>query len=226
MRKIAALYVIENGIYSARPDVECWGEKRDARQYAGPWPVVAHPPCARWGSYWFGGPTARVRRLKGDDDGCFAAALASVRRWGGILEHPKGSHAWKHFDLAIPPAQGGWVKADEFAGFTCQVEQGHFGHMCRKPTWLYASGIELRALPWWPSEACARIDLGCHRGDDRRKKIKRGQVAQLSHRQRASTPLEFAELLLSMARTARRDLWNEDPDDGSRETRQLFKGML
>ena len=226
MLKIAALYVIGNGIYSSRPDVDLWDEARDARKYAGPWPVVAHPPCARWGRYWFGGPSARVRRLKGDDGGCFNAALNSVRVWGGIIEHPKGSHAWKHFDLAIPRPGVGWTKADEVAGFTCQVEQGHFGHPCRKPTWLYASGVELPELPWGPSAACARIDLGCHRGDDRRKRVKRGQVAQLSHRQRASTPTAFAEMLISVAKTARRDLWDEDPDADSRQARELFKGML
>ena len=36
---IAALYVMADGIYSGRPDVECWDEARDARNYAGPWPV-------------------------------------------------------------------------------------------------------------------------------------------------------------------------------------------
>ena len=82
---IAALYVITSGIYYGLPDVDPWDEARDARRYAGPWPVVAHPPCARWGRYWFGSPSARVRYERGDDGGCFAAALAAVRTWGGVL---------------------------------------------------------------------------------------------------------------------------------------------
>ena len=45
---IAALYVQRGGIYWDLPDVDPWDEARDARLYAGPWPVVAHPPCARW----------------------------------------------------------------------------------------------------------------------------------------------------------------------------------
>lgn len=45
---IAALYVERDGVYYGLPGVDPWDEERDARTYAGPWPVVAHPPCARW----------------------------------------------------------------------------------------------------------------------------------------------------------------------------------
>lgn len=108
---IAALYVAKGGCYYGLDDVDPWDEERDARTYAGPWPVVAHPPCQRWGRYWYGGPMCHkrgTRKIKGDDDGCFAAALASVRQWGGVLEHPAASHAWRHFGLTAPPiAVGG-----------------------------------------------------------------------------------------------------------------------
>ena len=46
---IAALYVERDGIYYGLPDVDPWDEARDARLYPGPHPVVAHPPCARFG---------------------------------------------------------------------------------------------------------------------------------------------------------------------------------
>ncbi len=85
---IAALYVQTNGCYFGLPDVDPWDEKRDARAYAGLHPVIAHPPCERWGRYWSGGPSAKVRRKLGDDAGCFAAALASVRQWGGGIGTP------------------------------------------------------------------------------------------------------------------------------------------
>ena len=49
---IAALYVMRDGCYYGMPDVDPWDEERDARLYAGPYAVVAHPPCERWGRYW------------------------------------------------------------------------------------------------------------------------------------------------------------------------------
>lgn len=100
---IAAIYVATGGVYFGLPDVDPWDISRDARLYTGPWPVVAHPPCQRWGRYWHGGPSAKVRQTKGDDSGCFASALASVRRWGGVLEHPEASAAWGAFELNTPP---------------------------------------------------------------------------------------------------------------------------
>lgn len=37
---IAALFVEPGGVYYGMPDVDPWDESRDARAYAGPWPVV------------------------------------------------------------------------------------------------------------------------------------------------------------------------------------------
>ena len=90
---IAALYVLKDGPYFGLKDVDPWDEERDARTYPGPHPVVAHPPCKRWGRYWGGAPTTWPRLTLGDDGGCFKAALGCVKRFGGVLEHPEGSHA-------------------------------------------------------------------------------------------------------------------------------------
>ena len=56
MRRVAALFVETDGCYFGLPDVEPWDQPLDARFYPGPFPVVAHPPCQRWGRVWFGGP--------------------------------------------------------------------------------------------------------------------------------------------------------------------------
>ena len=48
-KQIAALYVEAGGCYYGLDGVDPWDEARDARLYAGPYAIVAHPPCQRWG---------------------------------------------------------------------------------------------------------------------------------------------------------------------------------
>jgi hypothetical protein len=199
---IAALYVLDRGPYFGLPDVDPWPESRDARSYAGPHPVVAHPPCERWGRYAAGGPSHHGRFTPGDDGGCFEAALAAVRRWGGVLEHPAASLAWGRFGIAAPPRGGGWVRAEPLSGrgWTCCVDQGHYGHRASKATWIYAVGCELPALAWGPCED--RVDTdGITDPIERRRLIRRGVVERMSKRQRAETPEPFRDLLLNMARS-------------------------
>ena len=201
---IAALFVEEHGCYYGLEGVEPWDVERDARAYPGPWPVVAHPPCERWGRYWSGGPSAHERRKLGDDGGCFASALASVRRFGGVLEHPHGSHAWRAYGLSIPPYAGGWIPADgeigSPIGWTCCVDQGGYGHRARKATWLYAVRVTLPSLTWRSPHEHVRFDSGYHSPEERKARY-RGPTERLSHKQRLSTPLAFRDLLLSIARS-------------------------
>lgn len=198
---IAALYVQADGCYMGLDGVDPWPEARDARSYDGPHAVVAHPPCERWGRYWFGGPSARVRRELGDDGGCFAAALASVRKWGGVLEHPEGSHAWRAHGLAAPPQSGGWVRAEGLFGdgWTCCVAQGRYGHRAQKLTWLYAVRCDLPRLDWGLCPGMVRLDDDYHSAEERRRAVRAGVVERLSKRQRAATPEPFRDLLLGMA---------------------------
>lgn len=197
---IAALYVDPRGVYSGRPDVECWGlPDRDAREYAGPWPVVAHPPCKAWSA--FAGLRERQYGLpRGEDDGCFAAALASVRAWGGVLEHPANSAAWRAHDLAAPVRGAGWTRADTFGGWTCVVDQGRYGHIARKSTWLYALGVLLPPLDWAPAVVEPTERIG-HNGGGR--PFRRSPIDYVSSRKRAATPPAFAEILIATARSAR-----------------------
>ena len=66
---IAALYVELGGAYYGLPGVDPWDQARDARKYSGPWPVVAHPPCERWGRFWHGSPRKPHQFKLGDDAG-------------------------------------------------------------------------------------------------------------------------------------------------------------
>ncbi len=206
---IAALFVKTDGPYFALPQVDPWDLGRDARSYAGPHPIVAHPPCQRWGKFWAGQPLhikrTGERKTKGDDGGCFEAALEAVRRWGGVLEHPEGSHAWPHFGLNKPPREGGWIVADFRGGWTCCVEQGRYGHYARKPTWLYVCGIkDLPELRW--GKSAARLDpaVVARMGLKRAKRL--GEVGARGGGKdsapRIGTPAPFRDLLISIARQA------------------------
>jgi len=207
-RTIAALFVETGGSYFGLHGVETWDVARDARSYAGPHPVVAHPPCQRWGKLWAGQPLhikrTGERKVKGDDGGCFKSALASVRKWGGILEHPWGSHAWAHFGLNWPPRTGGWISADWTGGWTCCVEQGRYGHYARKPTLLYAFGVDLPELDWGIGEP--RLDPAVieRMGLTRAKRL--GEVGARGGGKdsapRIGTPPEFRDLLISIASSA------------------------
>lgn len=201
---IAALFVETDGCYFGLPGVDPWDQARDARTYAGPQPVVAHPPCQRWGRYWGGAPKTWPRLKLGDDAGCFASALASVRKFGGVLEHPEGSHAWRKFELNMPPRDGGWVVADWNGGWTCCVEQGHYGHIARKATWLYANRTETPSLRWGPSPQ--RIHPRALELHGYKKACKIGMMAMIGGKNktriRNATPILFRDLLLSIARSA------------------------
>lgn len=201
---LAALFVETDGCYFDLPGVDPWDEARDARLYAGPHPVVAHPPCQRWGRFWHGSTRKPHQYKLGDDGGCFEAALASVRRWGGVLEHPADSHAWPAFGIARPKRHEGWQFADDHGGMTCYVEQGHYGHFSRKPTWLYAVDVATPELEW------SRLPQRLHpvalerHGYEKARRI--GMTAMVGGKNktaiRNATPIPFRDLLLSIARTA------------------------
>jgi hypothetical protein len=189
--KVAALYVETGGCYFGLPDVDPWDEARDARLYAGPHPVVAHPPCQLWVNFAalnfkrYGGEHNRP----GNDGGCFAAALASVRRWGGVLEHPAFSNAWSAHGLIAPDGVG-WRQVAS-REWTCEVWQSAYGHRARKRTWLFFSGgIAPPEVEWARPPGTAQVGWF-----DRIKPT-------LSKAEAKATPPAFRDLLLSIARTA------------------------
>lgn len=190
---IAALYVQTNGVYYGLPDVDPWDEQRDARLYAGPHPVVAHPPCSRW-CRLAGLVEKRWGHKKGEDGGCFEAALKAVRRWGGVLEHPAYSDAWQRFRLPVPSARGRWQQG-LCGGWVTELDQAHFGHRARKSTWLYAFGTELPKLPRTKARGTIWIsNCGNRNAGQVRERILKGPAAV--------TPIPFRDLLLSIARSA------------------------
>jgi hypothetical protein len=202
---IAALYIEPDGVYAGLPSVDPWDEARDARCYAGPYPVVAHSPCQRWGRMATGGPSAPGTCEVGDDGGKFEHALAAVRRWGGVLEHPCDSKAWPHFKMILPKRHQGWTLPDRFGGRSCYVEQGHYGHMSRKPTWLYACHVEFPDLDWSKGEQRLHPVALARYGYERARRI--GMTAMVGGKDktkiRNATPVEFRDVLINIARSAR-----------------------
>jgi len=188
---IAALYVEKNGVYYGLPDVDPWDEERDARLYAGPWPVVAHPPCPKWS------PLAYINRRRlpgyeiGDDGGCFEAALDAVNTYGGVLEHPAYSLAWKHYELE-KPQRGLWRGL--FGSYTTEVDQGAYGHRARKRTWLYVVAPHVPPqLDWREASSTVIVSGFLHgSGADESRRVRPKEASR--------TPLAFRDLLLAIAR--------------------------
>lgn len=208
---IAALFVETNGAYFGIPNVDPWDEARDARLYDGPWPVVAHPPCARWCR--LAGLVEATRGYKrGADGGCFASALASVRKWGGVLEHPAYSAAFAAHGIAAPT--GPWQRTIE-GGWVCHIEQWHYGHLAKKATWLYAYGIYPPPLRWGMTPDNAVVAYVSSGGADIHRelpalvswcgnhtKVDDGRK-RLSGKAASATPQAFRDILIAMAESAR-----------------------
>lgn len=214
---IAALFVAKGGTYYGLDGVDPWDEERDARLYAGPHPVVAHPPCSRW-CRLAGLVEARWGHRRGEDGGCFAAALRAVETYGGVLEHPAYSDAWGAFDLPVPLSHGGWVRNLWRPGWACYVEQHRYGHPARKATWLYAVNVELPELRWGQSLRDRRL-FGTKVGGlshehtteppwalvswcGNHTDYVNGARASVGKKQASATPVEFRDVLLAMARTS------------------------
>jgi len=192
---IAALYVDPFGPYFGRADVDPWDAARDARNYAGPHPVVAHPPC--------GGYSAFLRRLyRRRDHDCGAIAVAQVRRFGGVLEQPAHSRLWSRCGL---PTVG--YRGDRY-GFAECVEQVSWGHVARKRTWLYFVGIDRvlvratlrqggRPTHWVSGRSGARHGRARYASEHMPAGIK-----ACSPTQARRTPEAFADWLIALAHTA------------------------
>ncbi len=194
---IAALFVQPDGVYAGLDGVDPWPASRDARLYAGWDPVVAHPPCARWYRLAYFCQSMYGAKV-GDDGGTFAAALAAVRRCGGVLEHPAHTLAWAAHDLVAPSSAGVWQQTifGEWVGW---VEQIAYGHRARKPTWLLYRGD----VPPTPLRSGRGMQPTARVGAWRRHQPDR---PQLRGRAASATPIAFRDYLLDLAARSRADL--------------------
>lgn len=93
--------------------------------------------------------------------------------------------------------------ADFEGGWTCCVEQVAYGHVVRKPTWLYAVGCEMPSLIWGvdPRKLPSMVQPSAAR-------VAAGRTPSINahgvpDRLRIHTPAPFRDLLIGMARSAR-----------------------
>lgn len=153
---------------------DVWDAERDARNYSGVNPVVAHPPCRAWGRL------SHLAKPRHDEKALGLFAVKTIRRVGGVLEHPHASKLWSAAALPLPG------QVDAWGGYTILVDQGWFGHPAPKPTWLYICGVERDKLP--------PVPVQLHRAG--------GRTLDLMPAEREKTPVEFAKFLLLAAGTA------------------------
>lgn len=149
--------------------------------------------------------------MRGEDGGCFEAALRSVHEFGGILEHPAFSAAFAKFGLPRPSVYEGWTAGLD-GGWSAYVEQGRYGLPVKKATWLYAYGVELPELRWgWTRDAEGNpenqgefggMDAWRDKFGKRREQWTKGRHRGGHHGLTATTPPAFRDVLLETARSA------------------------
>lgn len=114
--EISALYVNRNSIYK-QLGLDCWDQDRNALNYNGPNPVIAHPPCRLW-SKWM----RQFSKAPEEEKQTAWHAFDMIMQYGGILEHPYGS---RFLDRFWP----GEIKIIE-------VHQSWWDYPITKRTWL------------------------------------------------------------------------------------------
>lgn len=186
--QVAVLFARADSVYKSLPDCDVYDIQRDARTWPGGCPVIAHPPCRAWG---------RLRHMakpRFDEKYLARMAVAQVRDFGGVLEHPNASTLWHDQQL---PASG--CGKDHFGGWTMAITQNWFGHRAEKKTLLYIVGCEPDKLPPIPYV----MGDASHTIASSKKWQKRGHPLhrpEVTKAEREHTPEALAVWLVEVAR--------------------------
>ena len=175
IRTVSILCASRVSVYHDLPGVDVFDADRDARNFAGDTPVVAHPPCRAWSVY----TSHQAHPAPGEPElGIWCAE--QVVACGGILEQPAHSRLFAAAGLPLP----GEPERDGLWSTECW--QSWFGYPMKKATWLMFARISRERIQF-PFRLHAR-------GRDRRRQ----QV--MSKNQRAATNRTMAEWLVDAAR--------------------------
>ncbi len=135
---VAVLFARHDSIYKSLNGLDVWDIDRDAMNWKGGCTVVAHPPCRAWASL------RHCAKPREGEKELAHYAIAMVRQFGGVLEHPLLSTLWRVTGLPEPGER------DEYDGWTLIVDQFWWGHRARKRTRLYICGCEPKDIPEIP----------------------------------------------------------------------------
>lgn len=188
----AVLFASPSGPYVGRAGFDVYTPERDAFTYTGGLPVIAHPPCARWTGRWHGmGSHRHTPMTMGDDKGAFSFCIETVRRVGGVIEHPAHSLAWMYYGISEPTGLMEWQPCawPHENAWTLECHQHDFGHLAGKPTWLY----------WFSPDNIGPPPNLTPRPNPRPPR----KVSGLSAPQRERTPLPFLRELEKLAQASR-----------------------
>lgn len=178
---IAVLFARKDSIYKSMSNTDVYDIDRDARNFQGGAPVVAHPPCRAWGKL-----KAFAKPRPGEKELAFFA-IEKIRANGGVLEHPAYSSLWKEAGLPRPGQ-----KPDEYGGFSIDIDQCWFGHRARKRTWLYIVGVPLNEVEYPIS-----LDQVTH--NIATSKRKGSRLPEVPKAEREHTPPKLAKWLIDLA---------------------------
>ena len=134
--------------------------------------------------YWLAATPASVSTTESK----YPAIASSLRK-------PAAGAGWQRSGMGHP-SNGYWV---------CYVEQGHYGHASRKPTWLLANThSKPQELNWTKGEQRLPEWMIERYGYEKARRI--GVVAMVGGKDktriRNATPEPFRDVLLSIARSA------------------------
>lgn len=161
--------------------IDCFNQERNVFSLDSRSVCIAHPPCRLF---------SRLRKFSTaplEEKKIAFFCLEKIRRFGGILEHPRSSTLWHtgNFDLT-----GG---IDSYGGFLRSVDLSWFGFPARKKTMLYFVGISPSELPPFPISLDALT--GCI-GSSSKKSL----LLELPKKMRAQTPVLMIEYLIEVCR--------------------------
>ncbi len=188
---VSVLFCRKDSIYKIL-GCDVWDIERNATLYTGPNPVICHPPCRAWGCY------KGIAKPRPGEKELAVFAVSQVRKFGGVLEHPRGSSLWK--DQGLPTG----TNRDDFGGFSLHINQHWFGHKAEKKTLLYIVGTEPTNIPEYPIS----LNVPEYVIDSKLKKKyceshKIAYKKRVTDREREATPVEFAKWLIKLAELCR-----------------------